>query len=223
MDLDTQVETAPDLKGWPVISPTLHVLSMPALVFLRYGFGYSYLRPKLIFLALTWGSFLLSYIVWKTPSRHYTFGALAIFLSLVSTLYLVHLTWSLIKEWRSKGKHDRFSGRSHLLNLLPGIREDSPAKTWVYLLAEPALVILAGLIAGRWIAEYLGLVLIGAGISLFFKEALNAWLTTRHKKRRKDNLIDAGDSVEDPAEAKGPVKSTRKPKSPTKEEGGFPM
>lgn len=213
MHLDKQVEPAADRKGWPGISPTLHVLSMPALVFLRYGFGYAYLRPKLIFLALVWGSLLLSYIVWKTSEYHSRFGALAIFLSLVSFLYLIHLLWSLIKEWSSKGQHDRYSGRSHLLNILPSIPACSPAETRVYMLAEPALIILAGLITAKWVAANLGMVLIGAGIALFLKEALNAWLTARQKKRLKDNLIEVGDGIENPSETNEPVKNTRKPKN----------
>lgn len=215
--IDKQQEATPALTQIPFISPVLHVLSMPLLVFYRYGFGYSYLRPKAVFLAFAWASFLMSFIVWNEPGLHSRFGALAIFLSSSSLLYLLHLAWAFSKETRSKGEIDQFSGRSFLLIPFGSTNADSETERIIHMLAEPFVAFVAGAVLRMLGFPGLGLLLAAAAFSLFSKEAINTWLTKRRKKLIADKLKEAEDSIEQPSQAPPPA-STRKPRR-RKDEG----
>jgi len=209
--IDKQPSPTPALTGIPFISDLLHVAAMPVLVFFRYGFGYSYLRPKGVFLALAWASFLMTFIVWKEAGLHASFGALALFSSLASLLYLVHLMWSFIKETRSKGQHDQFSGHSILLTPFGLTAANSKTERSIHMLAEPLMAFVAGFVLGRLGYGGLGFLLTLAALSLFAKEAINAWLSKRRKKLITDKLKEAEDSIEQPSQAP-PPSSSRKPR-----------
>jgi hypothetical protein len=184
---------------------------MPVVVFFRYGFGYSYLRPKAVFLAFAWASFLLSFIVWKDPGLHSQFGALAMFSSIAALLYIFHLAWSFIKEVRSEGQHDQFSGHSLLLIPLGSTAADSKAEPNIHVLVEPLAAFIAGVSLGMIGFSGLGFVLIVAALSLFAKEAINSWLTKRRKKLITDKLKEAEGTIEQPSQAPPPA-SSRKPR-----------
>jgi hypothetical protein len=211
--IDKQPSATPALTGIPFVSPLLHVLSMPVVVFFRYGFGYSYLRPKAVFLAVAWACFLLSYIVWKEPGMHSRFGAPALFSSITALLYLLHLAWSFIKETRSDGQHDQFSGHSLLLIPLGSTAADSKAERNIHMLVEPLAAFIAGVSLGMFGFSGIGFVLIVAAFSLFAKEAINAWLTKRRKKLIADKLKEAEGTIEQPSQAPPPA-SSRKPRQP---------
>lgn len=209
--IDKQPSATPALTGIPFISPVLHVVSMPVVVFFRYGFGYSYLRPKAVFLAFAWASFLLSYIVWKEPDLQFRFGEPALFSSIAALLYLFHLAWSFIKEVRSDGQHDQFSGHSILLIPFGSTVADSKTERIIHILGEPFVGFVAGIALSMFGYSTLGCLVTVAAFSLFTKEAINAWLTKRRKKLIADKLKEAEGTIEQPSQGP-PLASSRKPR-----------
>lgn len=186
---------AEDTSGYlPIISPVIHFISMTGVVFLRSSFGYVYLRPKSIFLSLGWAQFLFAIYVCLEPGMIERWGWGAIFGAVAFWLYVIHLGASVYRQVLRKGEHDRDSGRSHLMDLVPKNKKVPPAfiKMW----AEPGLIFLISLILrsatnASWLSNWLILV----SICLCFKEIVNYWCQLREEKRSKDMLGDTEEAV----------------------------
>jgi hypothetical protein len=174
----------------PLISPLLHCVAMPVLVFLRHSFGYNYLRPKKIFLAsvIVTGGF--AFAVWHDPALKALFP-LAAFAVLASALYLVHLVSGISKLTRGDAEHDQYSGTSFLLAFVPPTKR-SKCEGFIHCAAEPLL--LTGI--GCLIPKPFGKILVVCGIALCLKEMIRAWLSLRFDKALSDNLADAKDKME---------------------------
>lgn len=195
---DRQVQSQGALPGIPVISPVLHWLAMPAIVFLRSGFGYSFLSPKSIFFVFAWASYLFLIFAWLEPSAWRNFWAVALFFAAASSIYLLHLAAAFRRETERKGRHDFYSGTSHLLRV-PGFvqnRGNPVFETVLHLWIEPAAVFivavaLRGFLAEKWLSYWL--IVVTAG--LWCKEFINYWYTLRSEKKHDDIIEDAEDKM----------------------------
>lgn len=174
----------------PLISPLLHCVAMPVLVFLRHSFGYSYLRPKKIFLAFVMVTAGFAFAVWLDPSLK-AFRPLAGFAVLASTLYLVNLISGIVRLTRRDAEHDQYSGTSFLLAFAKSSKR-SKFEGFIHCVAEPLLTVGMGYL----IPNPLGKVLVVCGIALCLKELIRAWLTLRFDKVLSDNLADAKEKME---------------------------
>ncbi|MES2659496.1 MAG: hypothetical protein V4689_12835 [Verrucomicrobiota bacterium] len=214
--IDKQAPPTPATYAIPVLSSLLHHLAMPVVVFWRYHFGFSYLRQKKIFYSCIWASFLLTYVVWHSDLKD-RYGSLAVFFCLSSALYLFHLSSSFRDEIRKSGKHDQYSGDSHLLRFRNNSRLDTDdrKKLFVHFAIEPALTVIAGILLSLTDeGRSLGSFLIFSGLCLFLKEGINAWLTLRRGKRHTDLAHDIVDEY--PQAESQPLPSgttTRQPKA----------
>jgi hypothetical protein len=173
----------------PVISPVLHCLSMPILVFWRRKFGYAYLSPKSVFFASIFANCLFSYMVWNDPVLTPTYAALATFGVFASVLYTFHFLACVGSEVGRGSEHDQFSGSSRIIAILPSEQREK-AEGLVHGAVEPALTILLGAIF--W-ANILGKVLVVFGLALGCKELIRYWLSLRGDKRVSDSMNDAKD------------------------------
>lgn len=176
-------------KGYlPVISPVLHVLTMPAIVFLRRNFGYLYLRPKSIFLSLCWAYVLYSIYSWFEPARWQRNPMASWFALLATVLYLIHLGKSVSAQF-GRAPHDRHSGDPWL-----AVSRANPAV--VVLWVEPALLVLgSGLLRFVWKGDALSAYLLISGGALWIKEAINQWAGIRKTKRQIDVTTDADETM----------------------------
>lgn len=193
------------LDGIPVISPCLHVLSMPCLVWWRRNFGYGVLSPKSVFLvliALTGGACYLLYN--DTPERRDHYALVAAFALTTSLLYLAHLAWAFVQHVRKRTELDQYAGDSHLLLLLPKRKWSQPLVSQVI---EPAVTIALGYLV---VPGTLGLFIASTGMALALREQINAWISLRAPK-----VI--GDSIE---KAKAGLDGAEPPKSPPMSPGG---
>lgn len=173
----------------PVISPVLHCLSMPVLVFLRRKFGYAYLSPKSIFFASIFANCLFSYMVWNDPALKPGYLALAAFGLSASVLYLFHVFACIGDEVGRGSEHDQFSGSSRMLAIFPSERRGK-LEGWVHGAVEPVFTMLLG--AFFW-ADILGKFIIVSGLALGCKELIRYWLALRGEKRVSDSMNDAKD------------------------------
>lgn len=174
----------------PVISPLLHCLAMPVLVFLRYSLGYSYLSPKKVFLSSIFVAALFAYVVWHDPafSQFFTLAAFAV---LASALYLIHLVYGILRLTQSIAEHDYYSGTSFLLVLIPPAKREK-YEGFTHCIAEPFLMIGIGYFVASGV---LGKVLVVSGIAIGLKELIRTWLLLRSQKVLADNLEDAEDKM----------------------------
>jgi len=193
------------LNGIPVISPTLHVLAMPSLVWWRRNFGYAVFSPKSVFLVLIALVAVACYLLYNdTPQRRDRFALTAAFALTTSLLYLAHLVWSYVQHVRKKTEHDQYAGDSHLLLFLPN-------RQWIKALVsrfiEPAITIALGYFV---IPGFLGIFLCASGIALALREQINAWISLRAPIIVRDNI----------EEAKHGLDQVDPPKSPPLSPGG---
>lgn len=186
---DRQVSRKPDTAHIPVLSPFLHVLAMPALVLLRHDFGYLFLRPKSIFMALIWAFVLFSiYTAWE-PDRWRANAPLCWFLAVSSLAYLFHLTRSIISQW-GRAPHDQFAGRTILFPFRG--REGV-----VFLIVEPVLTVVAGIAVSVIVPSGGSLFrfLLWSAVAMFLKEGINQWAKVRKVKHQLDATADAEESM----------------------------
>ncbi|MAS94881.1 MAG: hypothetical protein CMO55_16925 [Verrucomicrobiales bacterium] len=209
---DAQIKRKAESAHIPVISPVLHVMVMPVLVLLRHDFGYLFLRPKSIFLALIWA--LLLFAVYSLfESTRWSRGALFFWFCTFSAIgYVGHLIRAMVSQW-GKAQHDQFAGRS-FLSLL-GLAD------WkVFLWGEPVLVLVVStglrIVAG---ANSLSGYLLFAALAMFAKEGINQWARVRKVKQQADALEDTEDTMTEVAEKREPpplpasvVGTSRKPR-----------
>lgn len=209
---DKQARAAAPAHEIPIISQLLHFASMPVIVFWRSGFGYSYLRPKSVFLASCFACFVASYIVHNDAILADRFGAVSKFLVLSSTLYLLHLLRSLWLESRAKAKHDQYSGTSYLTSILSASGVDAKRIGMTQTIAEPILTLLVGFVIQKNFSQNLGSLLFWIGWAFFLKELIRSWLTLRRRKRQSDNIEDAEETAPSIPDEKHPATSNRKPR-----------
>jgi hypothetical protein len=191
---DRQIQAPGAQPSVPILSPFLHWLAMPAIVCLRSGFGYSFLSPKSVFLTFAWASLLFLIDSWLEKQ---TLGV-PFFAAGTSLIYVLHLLTAFTMETRRKGKHDFYSGTSHLLRL-PGFsqqRSNEQVVTFVHLWLEPVIVVMSAAILKAF-TEQGGLskwLLLVAG-GLWMKEFLNYWYGLRVEKKHGDIIEDAEEKM----------------------------
>lgn len=197
---DRQVDQTPARSRVPILSTLLHCISMTTLLFLRSGFGYSFLRPKSIFLASSW-AFILYCVyasiegdVWERNRPLCLFGIAAI------ALYGISLTWAVGNEIRGTATHDSDSGTPHILRILQLLRIQLPPEFRVLLVLwlEPSAILLAALAIRAVVpaAESLSTWLLICAPCMWLKEAINFWFQVRQRKRQHDTLDDAEENLE---------------------------
>jgi hypothetical protein len=189
---DKQAPAPAPQGGIPLISPVLHFFSMPVLVLWRRRFGYAYLRPKSVFLASIFASALFACMVWHEPAWQPRYLPLAGFLVLASMLYLIHLGVSVTSNIVGHGEHDQFSGRSHLLAFISDDRRHK-LESVIHTIVEP---LLTAFVAWLLSPTLLGTSLFIFSIALALKELVRSWKSIRLKKRFKDNLSDASETMD---------------------------
>jgi len=213
---DKQYQSAGPAPGLPLISPILHVVSMTGLVFLRSSFGYAFLSPKSIFLALIWAHGLFSFYAWHQPGAWPHWSAVALYGLMVAGLYGIHLLKAFGRELRRTGEHDYFAGKSHFMRLAALFRTEAREKIqqFVHLWLEPAMVLMAGVFLGVAGVPALPAWLSFLALCLWAKEAINYWYRLRFQKKQGDVFADAGEGLDHEEENQPPAPSGagRKPR-----------
>ena len=167
----------------PVLSPTLHCVAMTAFVFLRTSFGYTFLRPKSVFLAFSWAIMLGVFIAWHEPQIWREYRAVCIFGTGAVILYCTHLFIAFSREWRKRGEDDPYPGtlHSHRLACLigfPAVAEET-LRFWV----EPGIVTFISLVLRFLFGEsHLSAWLLFVAFCMVGREAINHWTTVRRDK-----------------------------------------
>lgn len=221
---DRQIPTAGPQPRVPIVSSVLHWIAIPAIVYLRSGFGFSFLSPKSVFLSFAWATILFAIYSWLEEGAWPTYWALSSFGTGAVILYVVHLVIAFTKETRRTGEHDFHSGTSHILRL-PGLRQfrhNTKAETAIQLWVEPFLILVAatafrGFFAERLLSTWLLLV----AVSMWLKEFINYWYQLRQRKKQDDMFSDAGDSMDgspsspqaDPPSGKGRKQRVKRPRA----------
>ena len=103
---DRQIQSTGAQPSVPILSPILHWLAMPAIVFLRSRFGFSFLSPKSVFFAFVWAHLLFSIYAWIEQGVWFKYWAVASFGLGAAALYLLHLMLAFSREVGRQGKHD---------------------------------------------------------------------------------------------------------------------
>jgi len=183
---DRQISRKQELGRIPVLSPVLHVLCMPVLVALRHDFGFQFLRPKSIFLALIWAFLLFAIYSKSEPERWRSHSWVCAFFAVASILYLFHLTRAMSSQWGNP-PHDQYAGRT----LLVPFRK----LEWkTFLIVEPAVVAVVAtlmhFVPSSGLLSDLLFIVAGAMVA---KEAINQW----GKKRKENQLVDITKDADD--------------------------
>jgi len=215
---DKQVEQTPYTSRIPLLSALLHCVSMTVVVFLRSGFGYSYLRPKSLFLAFSWAFGLYCLYAWEQPRVWQHQREFCLFGLASITLYLLNLIYAFARELLGSATHDKYSGTPHILRILRLVGVSPPPefqKLWASWM-EPAIVVAVslGMKMSGSVPASLSTWLFFSAYCLWLKEALNYWFQMRQQKRQRDTFDDAEDGLGSNANSKDLdlPKPTRKPK-----------
>jgi len=179
----------------PVISPTLHCVAMPALVYLRSSFGLTLFRPRTIFFALSVAVGVLDYIAWHEPDLWRKYGAVWIFCGGAVGLYWLHYGVTFVREFGQTPdrQRDNYSGTSHVCRLLKRLGISSPAlETNVHIWLEPALVLLfASILRFAFAEQHLSTWLVIVAACMVPKELMNYWTEIRRGNIADDIQKDA--------------------------------
>lgn len=212
---DRQIRSDSAGAAIPLLSPILHVFTMPAIVLLRRNFGYLYLRPKSVFLSLCWAFGLFAVYSWYVPARWKGNAGLCWFSALAAIFYVVHLIRSVISQFNT-APHDQFSGKSWL-------SASGMKPTFIAVWMEPIALLLGAIFSRSYLpGDPLGKYLLFAGGSLWLKESINHWASLRKTKRQVDVTEDADETMEkilDSGQAPGTpdfdgaTRTTRKPRT----------
>lgn len=216
---DRQIQSQGAQPSVPLLSPVLHWLALPAIVYLRSGFGFSFLSPKSVFLSFVWATVLFFIYAWLERGAWAKNWAIALFAGGASALYVIHLLAAFNRETRKQGKHDFYSGTSHLLRM-PGFsqnRGNARFETVLHLWIEPALVFVAATALRGFMAEQrLSFWLLIVAAALWLKEFINYWYGLRSEKKHGDIIEDAEEKMPAGgtfAEAPLPSAGDRKPRT----------
>ncbi|MEM7146338.1 MAG: J domain-containing protein [Verrucomicrobiota bacterium] len=210
--IDRQVTKASNDPRIPVVTPTLHLLSMTVVVFLRRNFGYDYLRPFTNFITLTWLVFLFSAIAWSSRDEttwwQYS-RSLCIFLGASLVLYYLHWFIAYLQDLAKKGPHGHYVGSTWLFgDKSDSELSDSPGPEYYI---EPLVVFLPGAFLYSYSAEtvLLGVWLMVAATALSVKEYLNHWNHLQVIKSNRDALKEADGNIgKSNTETEPPLRST---------------
>jgi hypothetical protein len=195
---DRQISRKSEGGSIPVVSPMLHLMSMPVLVVLRYQFGYLFLRPKSIFLSLIWATALYCVYSYYEPGRWKANALVSVFAVSASLAYLFHFAVSVYSQM-GKAPHDQFAGRSVFEFL--GLH-----RRQISLWFEPILITLLALLLKLGApANSLSTYLFLAAISLFAKESINRWFELRKVKQQTDAIDDTEETMGRVAEGREAV------------------
>ncbi len=202
---DRQVQAPSVEPSIFLLSPLLHCVSMTVLVYLRSSFGYAFLRPKSVFLALSWALLLYAIYAWVEGTVWWEHRALLWFGIGAASLYCLHLFLTMSREWRGVAVNDADSGISHFVRVTSPFSSVKSAGSGLRIWAEPALVTIFAFLL-RVVAGPNGLSswLLFAALCLLGKEAINHWFRQRRRKRRGDILEDAGEDFEEQGSTAAP-------------------
>lgn len=216
---DRQIQATGAQPSIPIVSPILHWLAMPAIVYLRSRFGFSFLSPKSVFFAFAWAHILFSIYAWLEQGAWFRYWAVACFGLGAVSLYVLHLALAFSREVGKQGKHDFYSGTSHLLRL-PGfnqLRGNSRFELVLHLWIEPFLVLTAAAMLRAFFAEQrLSKWLVIVAAALWLKEFINFWYGIRSEKKHEDIVEDAEEKMPGTgggADVPLPAAGTRKPRT----------
>lgn len=192
---DKQTPTKPQPAQVPVISPLLHVFTMPVIVFLRRDFGYSFLRPKSIFFAIIWAFALYLIYAWYESFLWLRNFFPCVFGVAATLLYGFHLLMATLAQMMGGAQHDNFAGKLWLHSLV--FQHFNKNERITALLIEPAFVAIAAYFS-TWLpaAGILTTYLKYAALALLLKELINRWYEVRKVKLHRDVLDDAEDQIE---------------------------
>lgn len=196
---DRQIHTAGPQPRVPIVSSVLHWFAVPAIVYLRSGFGFSFLSPKSVFIAFSWATILFTIYAWLEEGAWQSYWALSSFGTGAVILYVTHLMIAFTRETRRTGKHDFYSGTSHILRL-PGMtqfRGIARAELAIQLWAEPFIVlVMATVLRGFFSEHMLSKWLLAVAAAMWGKEFINYWYQLRHRKKQEDVFSDAEETME---------------------------
>lgn len=199
----------------PVLSPTIHCIAVTALVFLRSGFGFVFLRPKSVFFGVSWAFILFAIFAWNEPYWWREYRAVCVFGIAAIGLYWLHLGIAIARDIRETGAHDHYPGNSHALALtnLLGI-PDQQAIRHLRIWIEPVLVVMISATLRVVFGErHLSVWLAFVALCIFCTEFMNYWYgEVRRRKINKDMAADAesqGESLSDTGKAATLPKATR--------------
>lgn len=214
---DKQIAPASAEPSIFLVSAFLHFVSMTALVYLRYSFGYAFLRPKSVFFAFSWAFILYAIYAWIDGSAWQRHRAMLLFGCGSVILYWLHFAIAFRREWRGGGEHDRYGGRSWIdwLARLLGRSSALDGEGALQLWGEPVIVASAAM-GVRLLsdsASFAGWLFLTAGC-LWAKSAINHWLNVRHRKRQRDAFQDMEDSPEPPGMSGVEIQPSLSPRKP---------
>lgn len=178
----------------PFLSAILHWMALPVIVFLRSGFGYSFLSPKSVFLAFIYAQTLFLIYALKQPGVLPRYGFLVAFMTAASALYLIHLAVAFHEQTLRSAKHDHFSGTPYLLRIVRLFAKDTSGnlETFVLLWLEPIFVGAVVVVLNLFFHERtLSGWLMWVVPAMWLKEFLNYWYELRHEKKETDIQEDA--------------------------------
>lgn len=191
---DRQTEPAAAQPSVFIISPVLHWLAMPAIVFLRSGFGYAFLRPRVIFLVSVYVSALFAVYAWLEQGAWAKYWALVLYSLGASILYLLQLSFTVGRETRGTGKHDAYGGTSHLLRVpgLDHLRANGGFVMALQLWMEPFFILIVATALRAFVGETrLSMWLLIVAVAMWFKAFINFWYGRRSEKKHSDIIEDA--------------------------------
>ena len=114
-------------------------------------------------------------------------------------LYTAHLMIAFTRETRRTGKHDFYSGTSHILRL-PGVtqfRASTRTGTAIQMWVEPFIVlVIATVLRGFFAERLLSQWLLFVAAAMWCKEFINYWYHLRHRKKQEDVFSDAEETME---------------------------
>ena len=173
----------------PVLSPALHCVAMTALVYLRTSFGYTFLRPKGIFFALSWAFVLFDIAAWQEPQIWREYRAVCIFGAGAVTLYWTHLLLTFSSEWRKKADEDHYPGTSHTKRLARRFGFPAIAEETLHFWIEPGTVLLVSSILRFALGErHLSAWLVFVALCMVGREAINHWTAVRREKAGREGM-----------------------------------
>jgi hypothetical protein len=221
--MDDAVNQRPVPAPIPVLSPALHCVAMTALVYLRTSFGYTFLRPKSVFFALSWAFVLFVIMAWHEPDIWREYRAVCIFGAGAVILYWIHFSLTFSREWRRRAEDDPYPGTSHALRFGFPVASEETLRFWL----EPAAVLFASAALHVVAAErHLSTWLLFVAFCMVGREAINYWTGIRRQKVVGETIRKVqqqGDAVSDERPAPEPPKPTRtepvKQKRNTREAG----
>ncbi len=200
--IDRQPQPSTPLARIPFLSAVLHCIAMTVIVYLRFSFGFTYLRPRSVFFVFSWAFVLFFIYSWIEPGVWPEYRGVCLYGMGAVLLYLVNFVWAFFSELYEKGEREYYSGTSYPIRLMrlagwfPSARLEMNWHIWV----EPGLVLLAAAVLRLLFGErHLSTWLFVVAPCFCFKECLNYWFRIRQKKRGAEAIKEAEEQINTPA------------------------